>query len=248
MSLWKIKTFTIIFLCVVLLLPSASAHSGGTDSNGGHTNHSTGEYHYHHGYPAHQHPDGVCPYAASTSDSSDSTLNKYVVEAVKQIAADEEAWRKENKYYLEMDHEELVKEYLSIKQSFETVKAQRDALYEDIEPDPVEEEKSFRERAEEDLTLDSLYKTTKTKLNEANEKVDELSIEVAELKAKNTSLETQNANLQAEIDLFTDKYLSIGIAVGIALVTGSTILAARNASLKRQLLTLRKQLNEENSN
>lgn len=38
------------------------AHSGRTDSSGGHYNHTTGEYHYHHGYPAHQHPNGVCPY------------------------------------------------------------------------------------------------------------------------------------------------------------------------------------------
>lgn len=38
------------------------AHSGGTDANGGHYNRSTGEYHYHHGYSAHLHPGGVCPY------------------------------------------------------------------------------------------------------------------------------------------------------------------------------------------
>ncbi len=50
-------------LCLsLLLIPAAGAHSGGTDANGGHWDHSTGEYHYHHGYPAHQHPDGVCPY------------------------------------------------------------------------------------------------------------------------------------------------------------------------------------------
>lgn len=34
-----------------------SAHPGKTDSDGGHNNHSTGEYHYHHGYEAHQHTD-----------------------------------------------------------------------------------------------------------------------------------------------------------------------------------------------
>ena len=44
------------------------AHPGRTDSNGGHTDKSTGEYHYHHGYPAHDHwdidGDGTidCPY------------------------------------------------------------------------------------------------------------------------------------------------------------------------------------------
>ena len=52
-----------------LLLPvTARFHPGSTDSKGGHNDHSTGEYHYHHGYPAHQHEDldgdGVldCPY------------------------------------------------------------------------------------------------------------------------------------------------------------------------------------------
>lgn len=41
---------------------SASAHPGRTDANGGHYDSSTGEYHYHHGYPAHQHTNGICPY------------------------------------------------------------------------------------------------------------------------------------------------------------------------------------------
>ena len=41
---------------------SCSAHSGKTDANGGHWDHSIGEYHYHHGYEAHQHINGRCPY------------------------------------------------------------------------------------------------------------------------------------------------------------------------------------------
>ena len=62
-----IKAF-ILFLLFALLPVPASAHPGKTDSAGGHTNHDTGEYHYHHGYSAHQHydidGDGVidCPY------------------------------------------------------------------------------------------------------------------------------------------------------------------------------------------
>ena len=58
-------------LCVIALLLSAAlllfpasvfAHAGKTDANGGHFDLSTGEYHYHHGFPAHQHTDGYCPY------------------------------------------------------------------------------------------------------------------------------------------------------------------------------------------
>jgi hypothetical protein len=38
------------------------AHPGGTDGSGGHYRGNSGEYHYHHGHSAHQHPNGVCPY------------------------------------------------------------------------------------------------------------------------------------------------------------------------------------------
>ena len=56
----KIAIFTLLFL---LTLSFASAHSGRTDSKGGHRNRSTGQYHYHHGYSEHQHKDRgkTCP-------------------------------------------------------------------------------------------------------------------------------------------------------------------------------------------
>lgn len=46
----------------------AQAHSGRTDASGGHRDNKNasglGSYHYHcGGYPAHLHPNGVCPYA-----------------------------------------------------------------------------------------------------------------------------------------------------------------------------------------
>ena len=44
----------------VLLPVTVSAHGGRTDSQGGHN--SPDGYHYHHGYPAHQHDGGHCPY------------------------------------------------------------------------------------------------------------------------------------------------------------------------------------------
>ena len=48
------------------------AHSGRTDGNGGHYNRSTGEYHYHHGHPAHDHENGICPYSYNNKNSSNS--------------------------------------------------------------------------------------------------------------------------------------------------------------------------------
>lgn len=68
-----------VVLCLIFAFSAASAHSGRTDANGGHWDRSTGEYHYHHGYPAHQHPGGVCPYnyndltGSSSGSSSGST-------------------------------------------------------------------------------------------------------------------------------------------------------------------------------
>ena len=64
--------FALIFLIFVSVLTIvSSAHSGGTDSNGGHYNSQTGEYHYHHGYPAHSHVGG-CPYDNEEEDDSGS--------------------------------------------------------------------------------------------------------------------------------------------------------------------------------
>lgn len=59
----RIRRFSIVSMIILILIVPASAHPGRTDANGGHYNRSTGEYHYHHGYPAHQHTGGVCPYA-----------------------------------------------------------------------------------------------------------------------------------------------------------------------------------------
>ena len=65
------KTTIFILLFIFLFSITVFAHSGGTDSDGGHYNHSTGEYHYHHGYSAHQHDDGICPYASDENDEKD---------------------------------------------------------------------------------------------------------------------------------------------------------------------------------
>lgn len=55
---------------------TAEAHSGRTDSSGGHRDNKNvsglGYYHYHHGYKAHLHPDGVCPYAVTPAEPSTS--------------------------------------------------------------------------------------------------------------------------------------------------------------------------------
>lgn len=76
----KLKKRIFYVLCVALLIISpltSFAHSGRTDSSGGHHDYKNksglGSYHYHHGMGPHLHPGGVCPYSgASTNDSESS--------------------------------------------------------------------------------------------------------------------------------------------------------------------------------
>lgn len=73
------KSLLCLLVVLVWTIP-AFAHSGRTDSSGGHYNRSTGEYHYHHGYAAHSHEGGVCPYdnVDRTGQSSGSSWGTYV--------------------------------------------------------------------------------------------------------------------------------------------------------------------------
>lgn len=75
----KKRVFSILTICMVIMSMSLSAfaHSGKTDSSGGHKDNKNksglGSYHYHcGGYPAHLHPGGVCPYTGGGSSSSSS--------------------------------------------------------------------------------------------------------------------------------------------------------------------------------
>lgn len=68
-----------VLLFLFILTFSVSAHSGKTDENGGH--YDGPEYHYHHGYAAHQHPNGNCPYDFDKEfyliDNYSETTSKY---------------------------------------------------------------------------------------------------------------------------------------------------------------------------
>lgn len=73
------KKILVLSLVLCLLFSSVCfAHSGRTDSSGGHKDNKNasglGSYHYHcGGYPAHLHTGGVCPYTGGGSTSSSST-------------------------------------------------------------------------------------------------------------------------------------------------------------------------------
>ena len=74
------KKYLTLFLVIVLtgiaFSITIAAHPGNTDAQGGHYEGDTGEYHYHHGFPAHQHPNGICPYnfKNNVSDNSNSSF------------------------------------------------------------------------------------------------------------------------------------------------------------------------------
>lgn len=69
-----------IFVCILILMFLFSfqvfAHSGKTDSNGGHNDNVNGGYHYHHGHPAHDHPNGECPYIEANKDNQTNANQK----------------------------------------------------------------------------------------------------------------------------------------------------------------------------
>ena len=77
------KRLSTLFIALILFLtmiaPIADAHSGRTDSNGGHKDNKNksglGYYHYHHGEGPHLHENGVCPYNKTTQSSPKTTFN-----------------------------------------------------------------------------------------------------------------------------------------------------------------------------
>lgn len=74
----KILLTLLIVITSTFIGINSYAHSGRTDSSGGHKDNKNksglGSYHYHcGGNPAHLHTNGVCPYSTSSSSSKSST-------------------------------------------------------------------------------------------------------------------------------------------------------------------------------
>ena len=79
----KGKLVLILSVFIITIGANTYAHSGRTDSSGGHRDNKNksglGSYHYHcGGYPAHLHTNGICPYSSkkSTTSSSNKTTTK----------------------------------------------------------------------------------------------------------------------------------------------------------------------------
>lgn len=97
----------IIALLLFTLSIETSAHTGGTDSEGGHYNRSTGEYHYHHGFPAHQHEDGLCPYSSEKDETETSESNNRDISIVNKPES-EHANKQQNKNKIKSKIENLL--------------------------------------------------------------------------------------------------------------------------------------------
>ena len=75
------RILALVLLLCVCCSATAFAHSGRTDVSGGHRDNQDasglGSYHYHHGYDAHLHPNGVCPYeSAAEIPQEESTASE----------------------------------------------------------------------------------------------------------------------------------------------------------------------------
>ena len=84
-------------LCSALVILSF-AHPGKTDEYGGHYDYEAGEYHYHHGYPAHQHPDGICPYNFDDQTDHSSGASSYSNNEYKEYEEYDEEYNNDNDY------------------------------------------------------------------------------------------------------------------------------------------------------
>lgn len=78
------RFFALVFVGIIAfsLAVITFAHPGKTDEDGGHYNHDTGDYHYHHGYSEHQHPDGVCPYVSENTTDDDADRFSFALDYI----------------------------------------------------------------------------------------------------------------------------------------------------------------------
>lgn len=94
---FRLILFAVALIMLCSLTVPVLAHSGKTDGDGGHYDNEAGEYHYHHGYPAHDHydmdSDGYedCPYDFDdrTGWNSGSTDSNHVSSYVSLPKEDE---------------------------------------------------------------------------------------------------------------------------------------------------------------
>lgn len=136
----KVFKISLILMSIVIIISGSCvavfAHPGKTDSDGGHFDRSTGEYHYHHGYPAHQHENGTCPYDFDNNEKSTESHNYgYDYESIRDkyaTATSKEPITKKSQLDFISDYEKLEEYYKDARQQISETNTYDTQLYSDF--------------------------------------------------------------------------------------------------------------------
>ena len=184
----KRKGKIIFILCLIFSVLSIGvscyAHSGRTDSNGGHRDNKNksglGSYHYHcGGHPAHLHENEICPYSSSSSKTTKSTTSTSTGTSVKTIE---------------------VKEIEIITIVDEMEKGDTKYLFTSITPDNATNKEVVWKSSDESIaTVDSNGKVTAIKpgkvnitVQTSNGKTDTVEVNVIEKSVNTNTISTTN--------------------------------------------------------
>lgn len=135
----ELKIGLVLISIVAIILGSCVvvfAHPGKTDSAGGHYDRSSGEYHYHHGYPAHQHDNGTCPYDFDNNEKNTESHNYgYDYESIRDkyaTATTKEPITKKSQLDFISDYEKLGEYYKDARQQISETNTYDTQLYSDF--------------------------------------------------------------------------------------------------------------------
>lgn len=136
----KVFKTSLILISIVIIISGSCvavfAHPGKTDSDGGHFDRSTGEYHYHHGYPAHQHENGTRPYDFDNNEKSTESHNYgYDYESIRDkyaTATSKEPITKKSQLDFISDYEKLEEYYKDARQQISETNTYDTQLYSDF--------------------------------------------------------------------------------------------------------------------
>ena len=225
----------ISMICLIISISGNSfAHSGRTDSNGGHKDNQNksglGSYHYHcGGHPAHLHDNGVCPYSSNSSNNKSSTSSSSkenvttssTVEPVPQPALEPEPTQIINASSVEIN------ENISSMKVGESIK-----LTVTIVPEKTEDTSIIWSSSDEDIaTVSSTGKVVALKegmvnitATTSNEKIDIIEITVEEVKEENntTVVPMQSNELNSMSTTNTEESDPASGILGLGLIGGGS--------------------------
>lgn len=109
----KSAVLSILSVLLISLIIPVFAHPGSLDANGGHYDRNTGEYHYHHGYSAHQHTNGECPYDFKDNANTEYNPNTNSSSSSSSYKFSEPTTRNQNKNSAKVSIFTVIKNWFS---------------------------------------------------------------------------------------------------------------------------------------